>query len=258
MATDRGVCGVAVGVEVRRPVVPLDDGDGPAGAYEVGEGRQRVGRAGEVLQYEADEDVIERGRRERECVDVGLPELDVREPGGPDPPLGLGQRRSRNVDRGELSAGATARQRHALGADAAAGLQDRAAVRVRGVPVEKAGESVGLSVQPLVLVVLVSVNVGIAHYFSVDAERWTARPPLADGAEVHTSNVDAAPHQSLERWCRRSACSGGFYVPLLRDGPERGLDFGLTDDLEVISHRERRRSAEVPPALCDRHLAGDG
>jgi len=84
LAADGGVGGGAVGVEVRRAVVAFDDGDRAVG-LEVGlEDAEGVDRAGEMLKDEADEDVVERLRLERQVEDVGLLELDVPEPRGRD------------------------------------------------------------------------------------------------------------------------------------------------------------------------------
>jgi hypothetical protein len=63
-ALDRLVCGSAVGVEVRRAVVALDDGDGAARLQQGLERLQRALGLGQVLQDEAHEDVVEGGGRE--------------------------------------------------------------------------------------------------------------------------------------------------------------------------------------------------
>ena len=59
-AVDCGVGRLAFGMEVRRTVVALDNGDRAAWPEQAFENRQRSGGPGEMLQDEADEDMIER------------------------------------------------------------------------------------------------------------------------------------------------------------------------------------------------------
>ena len=83
----------AVGVEVGRAVVALDDRDRPAGPEHSQQRPHRRDRVGQVLQDEADEEVVEVGRREREVEDVGPHEGHVVQAGFLDAPASFGQRR---------------------------------------------------------------------------------------------------------------------------------------------------------------------
>ena len=62
-------------------MVALDDGDRAARPQQPAAARQRLDRLRQVLEHEADEDVVERLRREGQVEDVGLLKLDVRQPG---------------------------------------------------------------------------------------------------------------------------------------------------------------------------------
>jgi hypothetical protein len=62
-------------------VIALDDGDRAAGPEQPAKDRQRLDRSREVLQDETDEDVVEGLGGERECEEIRLLELDIRQPG---------------------------------------------------------------------------------------------------------------------------------------------------------------------------------
>ena len=125
----------AVGMEVRRAVVALDDGDRAARPEQDRQGGQCLVRAGQVLEDEADEHVVERLGRERQVEDVRLPELDVGQPGGSSTlPAGLGDRLGGHVDGDEVGVRAAPGQGDRLGADAAPRLQHAAPGRDRRSP----------------------------------------------------------------------------------------------------------------------------
>jgi hypothetical protein len=69
----------AVRVAVGRTVVALDDRDRPAGLQHAAQRGQGTVRVGQVLQQEADEDVVEARPRERQRVDVRDLEMHVAE-----------------------------------------------------------------------------------------------------------------------------------------------------------------------------------
>ncbi len=81
----------AFGVEEGRAMVALDHGHRPAGAQQRTQCDERACGVGQVLQDEAKNDVIKRGRREGKGPQVRLPECDVAHPLGRDPRRGLGE-----------------------------------------------------------------------------------------------------------------------------------------------------------------------
>ena len=87
--------------------------------------RERLDRLGEVLEHEADEDVVEGLGRERQREDVRLRGTRRCVPGGVDAPLRFGDRLGGEVDRREARLRAARGQGDGLRADAAAGLEDR-------------------------------------------------------------------------------------------------------------------------------------
>lgn len=123
-------------MEVGRSVIALDNGDGATGPEQPVENRQGLDRPREVLQDEADEDVVEGLGAEGQGEDVRLPEPHVGEsrPVGPSP--GFGERVRGDVDRGEPSVRASLRQGDRLSPDAAPGLEHRAPGWVGGVGVQ--------------------------------------------------------------------------------------------------------------------------
>ena len=106
-------------------MIAFDDCDGASWLEEPIENHERLDRPREVLQDEADEDVIEGLGAERQSEDVRLAVLDVGEPGCVGPAPGFGDRVRGDVDRREASVGAPLRQGDRLGADAAPGLEHR-------------------------------------------------------------------------------------------------------------------------------------
>src|ERR1700693_4176598 len=69
----------AVGVEVGRSMVALDDGHGATGSEQSVENRQRLNGTRQMLQDETDEDVVEGFGGERQGEDVRLLELHIGE-----------------------------------------------------------------------------------------------------------------------------------------------------------------------------------
>jgi hypothetical protein len=146
------------------------------------EDRQRLDGLREVLQHEADEDVVERPGVEGQREDVRLPQLYVGEPGLLDPSPGLGDRLRREVDRDEPGIGAAPAEGDRLGADAAAGLEHRAPAGVGGVVLQQVDERSGLVAQALALTRLIAVDVGLAHgpvQDSAVTDRSARRRPCA-------------------------------------------------------------------------------
>jgi hypothetical protein len=159
LASDRGARPLTVGMEVGGPVIALDDGHRPAGTQQLREQLQRCDGAREVLEHEADEDVVERLRREREVEDVGLAELDVAQPRFVGLAPGLRDRLGRDIDAHETRAGAARRERDGLRADAASGLEHHASVGIGRVAVQQLEQRVGLIGEALVLPGVVAVDV---------------------------------------------------------------------------------------------------
>ena len=144
-------------------MVALDDRDRAARPQQVPEGDEGVDRLGEVLEDEADKDVVERPGLEGQVEEVPLANLDVLEPGRLDPVFRLGDRVGRHLDRHEPGARAPRRECDCLGADAAARFQDDVAVGVGGVVVQQLDERSRLVAQPFSLAGVVTVNVGVSH-----------------------------------------------------------------------------------------------
>ena len=150
-------------MEVGGAVVALDHGEGAARPHDALQRLQRRDRRGQVLQHEAHEHVIEGPIRKRQREQVGALERDVGHAGGLRGGRGRGERRLRDVDRGDDRAGTVAGQRHRLRAHAAAGLEHAAAVRVAGVVVQQLDQRGRLVEQSLALAGVVAVDVGSGH-----------------------------------------------------------------------------------------------
>ena len=173
LAVDRVAGGRTVGVEVGRAVIALDHGDRAAGLQHRAEPSQGFGRARQVLEHEADEDVVERRRRERSIamgqrVDVGPGKGHVRYPGVVRALPGGGEGLRRQVDGGESRSGAALGDGHGLPAHAAADFKHRAAGREAGVVVQQLRQRAGLVVQPGVLSAAVAVDVPVGHRHRLD------------------------------------------------------------------------------------------
>ncbi len=173
LAMDRGMGIGVVGMEVRRAVVAFDEGEAPTGSEQSAEGRERLDRSRQVLQDEADEDMVEGPDVEGQPKDVRLLHLHVAEPCLVDPAPGLLDRPRRSVDRGEHRPGAASCQVNRLGTHTAAGLQHPVPVGVRRTGVQQVGQDVRLVPQPLVLLVVVAVDVGVAHVADPTMVTWT-------------------------------------------------------------------------------------
>src|SRR5262249_9400428 len=117
-------------MEVGGAMIPLDDGDGPSRPEDLPQCGQRLDRTREVLQDEADKDMVEGGRVERRREDVRLLEPDVGEARCRRPRPRFGYGLGGDVDGDDSSARAVSGERDGLGADAAPSLEDRAALGV--------------------------------------------------------------------------------------------------------------------------------
>jgi hypothetical protein len=144
-------------------MVALDHGDRATGPEQPTENRQRFNRLREVLENEADENMVERLGREGQSEDVGLPELHVGESGGVGPPLGFGERVCGEINRHESSIWAAPGERDRLGADAASGFEHEAPARVCGVGVQQLDQRSGLILQALVLPRVITGHIRFAH-----------------------------------------------------------------------------------------------
>lgn len=137
LAADRPVGRFAFRVEVSRAVIPFDYREGAAGLQEDFQGPERFHGPGEMLQDEADEQVVERLRFERETENVGLPEGHIGQSGGFGFCPCFRDRGFGNVDRRDQRFRAVPGQGDGLRADAAAGFQHAASRRISGVGMEQ-------------------------------------------------------------------------------------------------------------------------
>jgi hypothetical protein len=163
LAVDRLARRGAVGVKQRRPVVALDDGDRAAGPDHLPQDGQRLDGPGQVLEDEADEDMVERPLGERQRVQVGLPELDARHAGALRVPPRLVEGSGRHVDRHDARARAAPGQRDGLRAHATPGLEHGAARRIGRLRVQQLDERARLVAQAVVGAGVVAVDVAVAH-----------------------------------------------------------------------------------------------
>jgi hypothetical protein len=100
-----------------------------------------------MLEDEANEDVVERRRVPGQRVQVGVAELDVRQPGRGRAPSGYRKGAARDVDGGESSRRAVSGERDCLRSDAAAHFEDACARRVNGAVVQQAKQGGSLVIQ---------------------------------------------------------------------------------------------------------------
>lgn len=142
-ALDRGMSGGAIRIEVGRAVIALDYGDRATGLELPPENRQRLNRLGEMLQDEANEDVVERLGVERQSEDVRMPESHIGQSSRVGNLPGLGDRLIGDIDRHELRVGAPLGQRDRLGADATPNLEHQASATVFGVGVQQVDQGSG-------------------------------------------------------------------------------------------------------------------
>jgi len=114
----------------------------------------------QVLENEADEDMIERPLRERISAEIPPADGHVAKRGGPDHRTGLRHRVRADVHAEDAGIGAAPCELHGLRADAAAGFQDQAAVVEAGVVMKQLGQRRRLVAQALALQPAVAVDVG--------------------------------------------------------------------------------------------------
>ena len=157
---------LAVGMKIGRAVIAFDHRNRAAGLQVAFQRPQHLDRPREVLQDEADENVVERLGLVRQVEDVGLLKTDVCDTRGRRFSLRLDKRRRGNIDRGNQSLRAVLRERNGLCPHAAAGFQDTAARRIRGIGVQQLNQRRGLVLQPQVFAMIVAVDVGAIHILS--------------------------------------------------------------------------------------------
>src|ERR1700687_2877154 len=134
---DCGLGGEAVRMEVRRAVIALDDCDRAAWLELTFQNRQCLERLRKMLEDETDKNVVERPGFERQVEDVCLPELHIGHSSALYRLPGRADRFSGQIDRGELSIGASPCQGDRLRADPASDLEHPAATGVCSVRVEQ-------------------------------------------------------------------------------------------------------------------------
>ena len=146
-------------MEVCRAVIALDDRERATRLQHPPKPRERARRVGQMLEHEADEDMVEGRLGERQVENVGVLELDVVQASQIHRPSRSGERRRGDVDRDERGAWTPSRERHGLRADAAAGLEHAAALGIFRVAVQEVDQRAGLILEALALAPMVSVNV---------------------------------------------------------------------------------------------------
>jgi hypothetical protein len=88
----------AIGVKVGRPVVPLNDGDCSTWPQELPQPNQRLDRLSQMLQDEADKDMIERLWGKWQSENIGLLKPYIGQTGRIELCFGLRQRTGGNVN----------------------------------------------------------------------------------------------------------------------------------------------------------------
>ncbi len=148
---------------VKGAVIALDDADAAAGFQQSPQTVQGTGRVGQVLEDEADEDVVIAGIGLLEGEEVALLEPNVGQARRQYLCLGLCQGLRRNIERNEAAFRVVAGQVQGLAAGAAAGLEHQGTGRIPYAPMQQIGQGVGLIPQSLRFAVAVTVN--ILHIF---------------------------------------------------------------------------------------------
>jgi len=116
-----------------------------------------------MLEYETDENMVERVRRKFQLHDIALQQPDIGKSVGFDRfPRSL-QRDLGEVDRGDVRAGAACRYRDGLRADPASRFQHRGAGGERGIHVQQVDQGRGLILQTLRFLPIVSMHIGTRH-----------------------------------------------------------------------------------------------
>ena len=173
-------------------MIAFDDRDGPTRPDYARQCRQGGFWGREVFEDEADEDVVERRRAERELEQVRLLDGDVVEPRRLDAALRFGDGLRRDIDRRKRRAWTAAGEREGLGADAAAHFQDRLLWWVPRVVVKQVDERLGLVGKALGLARVVAVDVAICH--RRQAAAWGAVGTGTEGREA----AGTVPQESFE------------------------------------------------------------
>jgi hypothetical protein len=151
-------------MEDRGPVVPLDHGDGAAGAQHAAQPGQRPAGVGQVLEDEADEQVVEGRVGERRVEQIGAAPFDVRrrhvrcQSGARQREGAVG-----DIHRHQVRSRTCRDQVRRLRADATADLERPGAGRKRGAAVQQLCQGVRLVGQSAGLVLGVPVHVAGRH-----------------------------------------------------------------------------------------------
>jgi hypothetical protein len=168
-------------MEVGRTVIPLDDGERAARPEHLLECDQSLDRLRQVLQHEADEDVVEGDRVELQIEDVRLHELHVGKTRsrdlGPGPGYGVGG----YIDRHDARMRAVASQRDGLCPDPAPGFEHSAVGRISGLRVKQVNQRSRLIMKAVALSLVVAVDVPAGHGRSLTL-RVTLEVTLSDGS----------------------------------------------------------------------------
>lgn len=121
-------------------MIAFDHRDGAARPEYAAKTAQSALRIGEMLQQEANKDVIEGGAAEGQMENVGHAERDVAAAGGFDAGSGLLERRGGDVRRQEVRARAGGGEKRRLRARAAAAFENPSARGISRVAVEQVSE----------------------------------------------------------------------------------------------------------------------
>jgi hypothetical protein len=144
-------------------MIPLNHGEGSSSGKDPPQFLQgKVGSA-EMLEHEADEDVIHAPRPEGKTVDIAPDKPDVRYSGLFHPAGGGAYRRFGDVHGGDVRTGRRLGKDYGLGAHSTPYLQDPAAGRVPGVMMEQMFQGAGLILETDRLPGRISMHVRILH-----------------------------------------------------------------------------------------------
>ena len=168
-----------------------------------------------MLEYEADEHVIERVGREGKRVEVGDVEAHVAKPGAADALAGERHGGRRDIDGHQLALRTPRGQHDGLRTDAAAGFQDALAGGVRGPIVQQVGEGCRLILQPTGLRAGVAVDVAVRHRVVIPVRG-------AVGKQVASTTIASYTRAAMKRLIplsalailSLSACASGSFLGL--------------------------------------------
>ncbi len=135
-------------------MVPLDHGDRPARPEEAPQCPERSLGVGQMLEHEADEDVVEGPVPERQGRYLAADEV-----GGDSSGLRRPERDGREIDRDKGDIRVSPGDLQSLSSRPAPGLEDEGAGRIPGVVVKEIGERRGLIVKPKRFVLRIPVDI---------------------------------------------------------------------------------------------------